>query len=389
METPASADHDAPSFLVAPDSFKGSLTSHQAAQAMEDGILRAYPRARVVKIPMADGGEGTLDAMMMAVGGTVRPAVVTGPLGDSVRASYLALPDGKTAIIEMAMASGLTLVPSACRDPLRATSFGTGEFIRAAIDHGCRNLVIGIGGSATNDGGMGMAEALGARFLDRDGRAVGRGGGELESVVTLDCQGLDSLMKGVEVTVACDVTAPLCGPNGAANVFGPQKGATPAMIQRLDAGLEESGPGHKTAAWTGCAGASRRRSCRRHGRGARCVSPCAASFRAGCRRARNGSRRSHARHGSRHHRRGQDRRTDGDGQGAPRRRSHSEKARGAGSCLSGSIGDDVEALYGLGISSILSIIDAPLSLTEAMADARGLLARCAERAVRLFMAARP
>jgi len=223
--------------LVAPDSFKGSLSAMAVAEAMERGIRAVFPDAEVARLPIADGGEGTVEALVSATGGRRLEAVVTGPLGRPVTAAWGVLGDGLTAVIEMAAASGLTLVPREERDPLAATSFGTGQLLRAALDLGLRRIIIGLGGSATNDGGAGMAQALGARLLDRDGAPLGPGGARLAGLARIDLEGLDPRLAETELLVACDVDNPLCGERGASAVFGPQKGASPAMVAELDAAL--------------------------------------------------------------------------------------------------------------------------------------------------------
>ncbi|MCX7824593.1 MAG: glycerate kinase [Verrucomicrobiae bacterium] len=225
--------------IVAPDKFKGSLTAEEAADAIERGIRRVLPRATVVKTPMADGGEGTLRALVSATGGRLLHRRVIGPLGKPVTAAWGILGDGRTAVIEMAEASGYKLVPPAQRNPLVTTTYGTGELILAALRHGCRRLIVAIGGSATNDGGAGMAQALGARLLDARGRELPRGigGGALDRVARVDCSGFQISHAALETLVASDVQNPLVGPRGASAVFGPQKGATPAMVRQLDANL--------------------------------------------------------------------------------------------------------------------------------------------------------
>ena len=224
--------------VVAPDSFKGSLTAIQAAAAMERGVLAAWPHARVLKVPIADGGEGTLDALVMATAGRIESQTVRGPLGRPVEARWGVLGDGRTAVVEMAEASGLTLVPEGRRDPRVASSFGTGQLLRAALDAGFRHIVVGIGGSATNDGGSGMAKALGVRFLDGRGQPLPEGGAALARVMSIDLSGVDPRLAETEVLVACDVDNPLTGPRGASAVYGPQKGATPAVVLELDGALE-------------------------------------------------------------------------------------------------------------------------------------------------------
>ncbi len=223
--------------VIAPDSYKGCLSALEVAKAMERGVLSVFPTAEVRKIPIADGGEGTVAALVTATDGQLRQAEVTDPLGNKISAHWGVLGDGRTAVIEMAAASGLPLVPKEKRDPRVTTTYGTGELIKAALADGLAKIIIGIGGSATNDGGTGMARALGVRFLDAAGREVAAGGGSLAEICQIDTTGLDPRLKNTEIVVACDVDNPLCGTRGASAVFGPQKGATPEMVQQLDAGL--------------------------------------------------------------------------------------------------------------------------------------------------------
>jgi len=223
--------------VVAPDSFKGSLTAIEVSDAIEQGIREVFPEAEIVKIPMADGGDGTVQCLVNATGGEILREKVTDPLGGEVLASYGILGDKKTAVIEMAEASGLTLVPENQRNPLITTTYGTGQLIKAALDQGCRKMIIGIGGSATNDGGAGMVQALGAKLLDKDGEEIGFGGGELKKVFRIDTKYLDNRLSETKVLIASDVSNPLCGPKGAARVYGPQKGATPEIIEELDESL--------------------------------------------------------------------------------------------------------------------------------------------------------
>ena len=223
--------------VIAPDSFKGSLTALQVAEAIEVGLRRVFPDAAIEKIPMADGGEGTVQSLVDATGGQILTAQVLDPLGNSINAQYGVLGDGITAVIEMAAASGLTLVPEDKRDPRLTTTYGTGELIRVALAHGCRKLIIGIGGSATNDGGAGMAQALGAKLLTASGEQIEPGGGSLATLNSIDLSELDPGIAETETVVACDVNNPLTGKQGASHVYGPQKGATPEMIRVLDANL--------------------------------------------------------------------------------------------------------------------------------------------------------
>lgn len=223
--------------IVAPDSFKGSVSALGVAEAMARGIHAVFHDADVLKVPIADGGEGTVEALVAATGGRLLHADVRGPLGEPVRAHWGISGDGGTAFLEMAAASGLPLVPKERRDPRITSTFGTGQLMKAALDAGLRKLVIGIGGSATNDGGTGMARALGARFLDADGRDLPEGGAALARLARIDLSALDPRLAEASVLVACDVDNPLCGPRGASAVYGPQKGATPEMVQELDAAL--------------------------------------------------------------------------------------------------------------------------------------------------------
>ncbi|WP_061707126.1 glycerate 2-kinase [Pseudenterobacter timonensis] len=223
--------------VIAPDSYKESLSAAEVAQAIEKGFREIFPDADYVSVPVADGGEGTVEAMIAATRGKRQLAEVTGPLGEKVNACWGISGDGKTAFIEMAAASGLALVPPALRNPLLTTSRGTGELILDALDKGARNIVIGIGGSATNDGGAGMVQALGARLCDANGTEIGSGGGSLNSLNAIDISGLDPRLKECTIRVACDVTNPLTGDNGASRIFGPQKGATEALIVELDRNL--------------------------------------------------------------------------------------------------------------------------------------------------------
>ncbi len=225
--------------VVAPDSFKGSLSAVGVAKAMERGILAVFPGAEVLKVPIADGGEGTVEALVTATRGRIEHCVVRGPLGEPADARWGVLGDGETAVIEMAAASGLPLVPMERRDPRVTTTFGTGELMKAAFDAGFAKLIIGIGGSATNDGGAGMARALGVRFLDGAGHDLPEGGAALTRLVRIDLSGLDRRVPRANIIVACDVDNPLTGQRGASAVYGPQKGASPEAIQELDGALEK------------------------------------------------------------------------------------------------------------------------------------------------------
>ncbi|MDP6825322.1 MAG: glycerate kinase, partial [Dehalococcoidales bacterium] len=223
--------------VIAPQGFKGNLTALQVARAIEEGIKRVVPDTQTTIKPMADGGEGTVQALVDATGGKMIATEVTGPLGKPVTAQWGILSDKVTAVIEMAAASGLPLVPPEKRDPLVTTTHGTGELVVAALDNGCRKLITGIGGSATNDGGAGMAQALGARLLDAKGKELPSGGTALAQLERIDISQMDSRLTDFKVTLASDVNNPLCGPNGASAIYGPQKGATETQVRQLDAAL--------------------------------------------------------------------------------------------------------------------------------------------------------
>lgn len=222
--------------IVAIDSLKGSLSSLQAGAAAKEGILRAIPTATVSVKPVADGGEGTVNALVSGLSGRSVTIAVTGPLGETVEATYGILPD-HTAVIEMAEAAGLPLVPAEKRNPMNTTTYGVGEMIQHALDEGCRSFIIGIGGSATNDGGTGMLRALGCRFRKADGSEIALGAQDLTELATIENEALDPRLKESHFSIACDVTNPLCGPNGASYIFAPQKGADPATVRKLDAAL--------------------------------------------------------------------------------------------------------------------------------------------------------
>ena len=242
--------------VIAPDSFKGNMRSSTVCRIVQEAILQEIPDAEILAVPMADGGEGTVDAVMSATGGTLHALEVCGPLGDPVEAQYGLLPDG-TAILEMAAASGIELVPANRLNPMEATTYGTGELIGHLLEKGHSRIVMGIGGSATVDGGTGMAQALGIRFLDAAGSEItDRGGRILHRIASADKTNAHPGLAVADIRVACDVTNPLVGPTGAAAVFGPQKGATAGMVEALDAGLSNllQVSGAEGAAGDGAAG---------------------------------------------------------------------------------------------------------------------------------------
>ncbi len=227
--------------VIAPDSFKGNLTSLQVATCLEKGIKRVLPKAKCVKVPMADGGEGTVQSLVDAAKGKLVSKRVKGPAGKLVSAKYGWLAKDKTAVIEMAEASGLPLVKGREKNPLKTTSYGTGQLILDAINKGAKKIIIGIGGSATNDGGVGMAQALGVRFLNANDKEIKElgSGGMLAKVASIDAHAIDPRIAKTKIIVACDVENPLFGKKGASHVFGPQKGATPKMVLQLDENLKQ------------------------------------------------------------------------------------------------------------------------------------------------------
>ncbi|GAB2548921.1 glycerate kinase [Gracilibacillus alcaliphilus] len=223
--------------IIAPDSFKGSLSAIDAANAMDRGIRKAFPQAETVLLPVADGGEGTLETLVTATKGEIREIHVAGPLGEEVLAAYGVLGDQQICVIEMATASGLTLISEEELSPLTATTYGTGQLIKQALDDGFNSFIIALGGSATNDGGAGMLQALGLKLLDKKGKEVGYGGGALNQIASIDISSFDARIKDCMFLIASDVENPLIGPNGASHIFGPQKGATPEMVEQLDHNL--------------------------------------------------------------------------------------------------------------------------------------------------------
>ena len=225
--------------VVAIDSFKGSLSSLEAGEAIKRGVLKAMPDAKVCVRPLADGGEGTVEALALGMGGELKTVEVTGPLGEKVNCFYGILEESKTAIVEMSGAAGITLVPDELRNPLHTTTYGVGEVIKDAIANGCRHFIVGIGGSATNDGGIGMLQALGFGMLDKDGNQVSFGAKGMKEIVTITDDQVIPELKECSFRIACDVTNPLCGERGCSAVYGPQKGATPEMVKDMDGWLND------------------------------------------------------------------------------------------------------------------------------------------------------
>ena len=225
--------------VVAIDSLKGSLSSLEAGEAIKTGVLKAMPNAEVAVCPLADGGEGTVEALALGMGGELKTVEVTGPLGEKVNCLYGILEESQTAIVEMSGAAGITLVPDELKNPLHTTTYGVGEVIKDAITNGCRHFIVGIGGSATNDGGIGMLQALGYGMLDKDGNQVTFGAKGIKEVVTITDDQVIPELKECTFRIACDVTNPLCGERGCSAVYGPQKGATPEMVKEMDAWLAD------------------------------------------------------------------------------------------------------------------------------------------------------
>ena len=372
--------------VVAPDSYKGSVSAVGVAAALERGVLRVFPQAEVRKIPIADGGEGTVEALVTATGGQMKQERVRGPLGEVVDACWGILGDGKTAVIEMAAASGLPLVPQDRRDPRITTTYGTGELIRTALDAGLRRIIIGIGGSATNDGGTGMAQALGAKFLAADGAELPPGGGALAQLKTIDLSGLDSRLTKTEITVACDVDNPLCGQRGAAAVFGPQKGATPAMVAELDAAL-----GH----FAGCARAATGRNVAdlagagaAGGLGAGLLFFTPAKLRPGVEIVLEAVKFAEVVKDAAFVITGEGRTDFQTAYGkAPVGVAKVAKQFGVPVfCISGGLGDGADDVLAQGIDAVMSICSRPLSLDECMRDGATLIEEAAARLCRILQA---
>jgi len=371
--------------VIAPDSFKGSLSALEAAQAMAVGIATAMPGAELELKPIADGGEGFVSALLTASGGRLQSSMVHGPLGEMVSAAWGVLGDGETAVIEMAAASGLTLVPASGRNPALSSTFGTGELMRHALDAGFRKIIIGIGGSATNDGGAGMARALGARFLDDRGQELPCGGLALRNLAQIDILSLDPRLRECTITAACDVTNPLVGSRGASAVYGPQKGASPEMVLALDSALsnyaaiiaEQLGMSVADSPGAGAAG----------GLGAGLMVFAQATLTpgfnvvakaVGLERAITAGDLVFTGEGS------------VDGQTAEGKAVFGVTTLGAKHnkpvvVLGGAVLAGAEELYSHGMTAALSITRGPISRAECMGEAYALLAKAAETAMRLIV----
>ena len=374
--------------VVAPDSYKGSVSAPGVAAAMQRGIARIFPDAAIDPVPIADGGEGTVEALVAATHGELSHARVTGPLGEPLTAHWGVLGDGRTAVIEMAAASGLPLIPHDRRDPRVATTLGTGELIRAALDAGLRKIIIGIGGSATNDGGAGMARALGARFTDAAGHNLPEGGAALARLATIHLEGLDPRLAEAEIVVACDVDNPLCGARGASAVFGLQKGATPEMVAELDAALAhyaqiaERATGRPIAESPGAGAAGGL------GAGLRFFTPAvlrpgveivleAVGFDARVKDAAfvlTGEGRTDFQ--------------TAFGKAPVGVAKAAKRYRVPVFCISGGLGEGADEILAQGIDAVMSICDKPMHLAECIDDAEALIEAAAARLCRIIKASR-
>lgn len=373
--------------VVAPDSFKGSLTATQASAAMAAGVRRASTPAVVVEAPLADGGEGTMDILAAALHGEFVTCAAVDALGDPITARFAMLPGGR-AVVEVAEVVGLAGIAPQRRDPLRATSFGVGQLVRAALDAGAREIVVGLGGSATNDGGAGFLQALGARLLDAEGDELPRGAGALSRLAHIDTAGFDGRVAQTVFTGARDVVAPLVGPFGASVVFGPQKGATPGMVAQLDAALArladviraDTGSDVRDHAGAGAAG----------GLGAALLAFCGASLASGARLVQDAVGLADLVRGASLVITGEGRCDRQTLQG----KVVLEVARTAGAAgvpaiaLAGSLGAGHELLYDEGLVAAFALADGPLALEEAVARASELASAAAQRVTRVFAAGR-
>ncbi|WP_409341113.1 glycerate kinase [Paenibacillus sp. MBLB4367] len=374
--------------IIAPDSYKGSLSALQAAKAIREGVLRAAPDAKTELVPMADGGEGFTEALAAAMDGTIVETDAHDPLGRQIRGFYAFAEATKTAVIECAAASGLTLLTDAERNPLRASTFGTGELIKAALDRGCERVLLGLGGSATNDGGIGMAQALGFRFLDAAGQVIPAFSDGWLEVAAIDSSGADPRLAGVRFIAACDVDAPLYGERGASAVFGPQKGASKEDVARLDTALRQLAvcmtrdirvdvhalPGG------GAAG----------GLGAGLYAFCGASMQKGVDLVLDACRFEERLPGASFVLTGEGRTDEQTAMGktAAGIALRAGKYRVPVICLSGGLTGDYTKLHEHGIDACFSIMPHPASLEEAIAHAEPWLADAAEQVARLFAVAR-
>lgn len=372
--------------VIAPDSFKGSLSAPEAAEAIGRGIKKANPAWETVLVPMADGGEGTADCLVKATDGRMVQVTALDPLGREIQSGFGVLGggEGSIGIVEMALSSGLYLIDEHERDPLRTTSYGVGQLIRAALDQGCRTLILALGGSATNDGGAGMLQALGAELLDRDGLAIGYGGGELARLASIGVEGMDARLRDCEIRVACDVDNPFVGPRGATFVFGPQKGATEEVAERLDRNLThfadviEGSLGVRIhdAPGAGAAG----------GLAGAIMAFLGGSLESGVSMAARYAGLDEAMRNADLVITGEGR-VDGQTAGGKTPYGVAKLAQAHNVpviVLAGSVGEGIEALYEHGILSVFSIVNRPMTMAEAMNGAEALLEQGAEQIARTF-----
>lgn len=370
--------------VLAPDSFKGCATAAEVCAALATGLRRVHSDTAIISVPMADGGEGTVQSLVDATGGRFLKREVTDPLGGRVEARFGILGDGNTAVIEMAAASGLTIVPPEKRDPRITTTYGTGELFRAAIEEGCTKIVIGIGGSATNDGGAGMAQALGVRLLDDNDHELPAGGLALAKLARIDASALGDLPPELNIVVACDVNNPLCGPNGASAIYGPQKGADTAAVAELDAALahyadvlhRDLGKDVRDIPGAGAAG----------GLGAGLMAFLNARLQPGIEIVIEAT-------GLREHLKDADLVVTGEGSLDTQTTfgktvsGVAEAAKTVGVpviAIAGTIKPGAERLYDLGVDAMFSIVDRPMTLDEAMSNALPLLESAGERVMRFL-----
>ncbi|MFD2369549.1 glycerate kinase [Brevibacillus sp. GCM10020057] len=371
--------------VIAPDSFKGCLTARQAGEAIAAGVRKALPESEIVIKPMADGGEGTLQCLVDATGGKLLQTVVKNPLGRDIPAEFGILGDGITCVIEMAAASGLYLLSAKERNPLLTTTYGFGQLIRAGLDLGCRRFILGLGGSATNDGGGGMLQALGFRLLDANGADLDFGGGALCKLSRIDRSQADKRLEECQFIVACDVTNPFIGPNGASRVFGPQKGATPEMVQQLDdnlrhfADLIQAVEGISIHYMEGAGAAG--------GVAGALLAFLRGHLQSGIQIVQETTRLAEAMAGAEFV-------FTGEGQ-VDFQTAHGKTPCGVAQLarqfgipvivLAGAIGSGIEALYKEGVTAVLGIANKPMTLEQSMAEAAALLEQTAEQATRIYL----
>ncbi|MGE8079935.1 glycerate kinase [Peribacillus loiseleuriae] len=370
--------------VIAPDSFKGSLSAVEAAISIEKGVKKAFPNIETVILPIADGGEGTMETLIVATGGSKKRVPVTGPLGKIVEAEYGILGNGETCVIEMASASGIAHVTSDKLNPRLATTYGTGELIKQALDDGYKSFILAIGGSATNDGGAGMLQALGVKLLDEEGKEISFGGAELARINSIDTSGFDKRIKDGKFLIASDVQNPLIGPDGASKVFGPQKGATIDDVKILDRCLAHFA--NEVEKVTGIHLHNRPGAGAAGGLGGAFQAFFPAETRRGIDIVIEYTKLQQALIGA-------DLVITGEGQvdfqtasgKTPMGVAQAAKSHGVPTIiLAGSIGPGIESLYQFGVVSVNSIINQPMMISEALERASELLEHCSEQVIRSF-----